>query len=183
MGPDGSSRVIWWEEQETLGVERTDGTIGPLMTLGGLGETDWEGGVGITGMPSYVHRGSTVLYCATERSQNLRGKEMVVGVWRESTQSQLQYFVKLSSVRVLTSWVTENNVKTNNNKPFHSVQTNGEPQCTQPCGINHTYEKTAGLHISNKPSATNPQYQHSEINFFSRELLVFYPYSHINYCA
>lgn len=45
--------------------------VGRLVEMGGVT------GAGVLG---YGHCGSMVLYCAMERSQNLMGKETVVGV-------------------------------------------------------------------------------------------------------
>lgn len=59
----------------TLGFWTREGVV-----LGGVGETGGVSGAGVSGVLSYGHRSSTVRYCATDRSQNLSGKEMVAGV-------------------------------------------------------------------------------------------------------
>ncbi len=58
----------------------TDGLILPLVVLGGVGDTDGLTGAGVSWVVWYGHCRSRVLNCAMERSKNLRGKEMVVGV-------------------------------------------------------------------------------------------------------
>lgn len=56
---------------------------GEKVVLGGVGETGRVTGAGISGVLLYGHCRSRVLYCAMDKSQNLRGKEMVVGVYRK----------------------------------------------------------------------------------------------------
>lgn len=80
MGPAGSSTVIWCEEHKTLGFGMTGGLTLPLVVLGGVGDTVGVTGAGGSGVDWCGHCKSKVLYSAMERSQNLRGKEMVVGV-------------------------------------------------------------------------------------------------------
>ena len=50
------------------------------VVLAWVGEIGGLTGAGVSGVLSYGHSRSRVLYSATERSQNLRGKEIVVGV-------------------------------------------------------------------------------------------------------
>lgn len=80
IGPEGSSTVIWWEEQKTSGFGTTEELILPCVVLGGVVDADGITGAGVLGIVEYGHCRSRVLYCAIERSQNLRDREMVVGV-------------------------------------------------------------------------------------------------------
>lgn len=88
MGPEGSSTVISWEEQKILGFGTADGPIPSLVVLGGVGVGS---GASVAGLSEGLWNGhcrSTVLYCAMEKSQNRRGKEMVVGVYSKRDQNQ-----------------------------------------------------------------------------------------------
>lgn len=58
------------------------------MMLGGLRKTGRFNGAVISEGLSYEHCGSTVLYCAVDRSQNLKNKEMVLEVYREKQRQR-----------------------------------------------------------------------------------------------
>lgn len=81
MGAEGSSTVISWEEQTTWFIGRTAGLMFSLVVV----TAGWSG-AGLFDSPPYEHWGSTILYCAVDRSQNLSVKEMVVGVYKDRVE-------------------------------------------------------------------------------------------------